>query len=295
MWNSLFGLKENACNKHFCENKFYSSSELNKGLLAMKKKIISEGNPQFEKDERYKKLTQCKTNVAEIWDENKCTKMYPKMYPKPKVSKPKANATKKVSKLAEQEKAERNARREQEDWDYQNLSSDEWQKKQEKRHGEEKAKKKEKNKAKREEMDRVDKMDQKEEDEYYHNLFEKEKQDEKRREDEYKANQLKKEADKLKEKADKLEKEAKELEKKAKKSSPPPKSPTKPNARCPKGTQRNKKTGNCEAKGAKSAKMSSPPKMTSPPKMSSPPKSLGKTRCPNGTRKNKKTGKCEPK
>lgn len=40
--------------------------------------------------------------------------------------------------------------------------------------------------------------------------------------------------------------------------------------RCPKGTRRNKKSGNCE------------PKKTS-------------TRCPKGTRRNKKTGDCEEK
>ena len=40
--------------------------------------------------------------------------------------------------------------------------------------------------------------------------------------------------------------------------------------RCPKGTQRNKTTGECEPKGAK-------------------------PRCPKGTQRNKKTGECEPK
>ena len=40
--------------------------------------------------------------------------------------------------------------------------------------------------------------------------------------------------------------------------------------RCPKGTHRNKKTGNCEKKSMQSRK-----------------------RCPNGTRRSKKSGKCE--
>jgi serine/threonine protein kinase len=59
--------------------------------------------------------------------------------------------------------------------------------------------------------------------------------------------------------------------------------------RCPKGTRRNKKTGNCEPSG----------------KEPSGKKSSGKfytanlipvsKRCPKGTRRNKKTGNCEPK
>lgn len=53
--------------------------------------------------------------------------------------------------------------------------------------------------------------------------------------------------------------------------------------RCPKGTQRNKKTGQCESRNK-----------ASPLKMVTPPKPVTK-RCPKGTRKNKKTGQCEPK
>ena len=58
-------------------------------------------------------------------------------------------------------------------------------------------------------------------------------------------------------------------------------------SRCPNGSRRNKKTGNCEARTAKrpaSIIASSKSKIT-----------LGKSsRCPNGSRKNKKTGLCEP-
>jgi len=58
--------------------------------------------------------------------------------------------------------------------------------------------------------------------------------------------------------------------------------------RCPNGTQRNKKTGQCESRNK-----------NSPLKMVTPPKSVTKRsvtkRCPKGTRKNKKTGQCEPK
>jgi len=58
-------------------------------------------------------------------------------------------------------------------------------------------------------------------------------------------------------------------------------------SRCPNGTRRNKKTGNCEARAVKrpaSITASSKSKIT-----------LGKSsRCPNGSRRNKKTGLCEP-
>lgn len=54
--------------------------------------------------------------------------------------------------------------------------------------------------------------------------------------------------------------------------------------RCPNGTRRNKKTGNCEPTRKKSSK-SLKPKNTNT--------KVG--RCPNGTRRNKKTGNCEKK
>ena len=67
--------------------------------------------------------------------------------------------------------------------------------------------------------------------------------------------------------------------------------------RCPNGSRRNKKTGNCDKKnGASPARAPSP--SPSPQKRQSP-KNRGKTtgnkqkRCPNGTRRNKKTGNCE--
>lgn len=53
--------------------------------------------------------------------------------------------------------------------------------------------------------------------------------------------------------------------------------------RCPNGSRRNKKTGECE-------EHKNTVKNQSPEKPESPKKS---TRCPKGTRKNKKTGKCE--
>lgn len=63
--------------------------------------------------------------------------------------------------------------------------------------------------------------------------------------------------------------------------------------RCPNGSRRNKKTGNCDKKnGASPARARTP--SPSPPK-----NNRGKTtgnkqkRCPNGTRRNKKTGNCE--
>ena len=60
-------------------------------------------------------------------------------------------------------------------------------------------------------------------------------------------------------------------------------SPAKKRKRCPKGTRKNKKTGNCESTTKKS--ISVKPKTPSPEKK--------RKRCPKGTRKNKKTGKCE--
>ena len=78
-------------------------------------------------------------------------------------------------------------------------------------------------------------------------------------------------------------------------SSPPKKQP-----RCPNGTIRNKKTGNCETK-KQHRKSHSPPKAPSPPKKQphSPPKAPSPPKkqphCPNGTIPNKKTGNCESK
>ena len=68
------------------------------------------------------------------------------------------------------------------------------------------------------------------------------------------------------------------------------KSATQKRKRCPKGTRKNKKTGNCEPVKKKSLS-------TSKSKISTPviaPKPAIRKRCPNGTRKNKKTGNCEP-
>lgn len=59
--------------------------------------------------------------------------------------------------------------------------------------------------------------------------------------------------------------------------------------RCPNGTRRNKKTGECE-KHTGNKKTSASAKRPSP----QPVKSRQK-RCPNGTRRNKKSGECEKK
>ena len=58
--------------------------------------------------------------------------------------------------------------------------------------------------------------------------------------------------------------------------------------RCPRGTHRNKKTGNCEP-ATKHA-----PKPKTPERKGKTPERKGKSeRCPRGTRRNKKTGNCE--
>ena len=73
--------------------------------------------------------------------------------------------------------------------------------------------------------------------------------------------------------------------------------------RCPKGTQRNKKTGECEPKNEGPVappknESPTPPKNESPtpPKNESPVAQNNKEkRCPKGTQRNKKTGECETK
>ena len=66
--------------------------------------------------------------------------------------------------------------------------------------------------------------------------------------------------------------------------------------RCPKGTQKNKRTGNCEKKGSASPNViainDSPDVQILPNVVAVQPKDK---RCPKGTRKNKATGNCEPK
>jgi len=59
--------------------------------------------------------------------------------------------------------------------------------------------------------------------------------------------------------------------------------------KCPKGTRRNKKTGNCEPRGVARGLTLLKPRGVAP---SEPP--VKKPKCPKGTRRNKKTGNCEP-
>lgn len=62
--------------------------------------------------------------------------------------------------------------------------------------------------------------------------------------------------------------------------------PSKKRKRCPKGTRKNKKTGNCEPTNKPA---------TAKSKVKTPtPKPAIRKRCPKGTRKNKKTGQCDP-
>jgi len=84
---------------------------------------------------------------------------------------------------------------------------------------------------------------------------------------------------------------------------PPPKDPTPPRnsskrKKCPKGSRRNKKTGNCDST-AKNKEPTPPHKPPTPPpnqsrRSSSPRNNSKRKRCPNGTRRNKKTGNCDP-
>ena len=63
-------------------------------------------------------------------------------------------------------------------------------------------------------------------------------------------------------------------------------SPSKKRKRCPKGTRKNKKTGECEPVNKS---------MTAKSKVKTPtPQPAVRKRCPKGTRKNKKTGQCDP-
>jgi hypothetical protein len=68
--------------------------------------------------------------------------------------------------------------------------------------------------------------------------------------------------------------------------------------RCPKGTRKNKKTGECEPHTRTNVLIAKPvPVMAQPvTKLPSPrsPQPVKQKRCPKGTRKNKKTGVCEP-
>ena len=83
----------------------------------------------------------------------------------------------------------------------------------------------------------------------------------------------------------------------------PKKKPTpKKRTRCPNGTRRNKKTGNCDAKTKKidvktkkrrKVKLIIVKKLS--PKVKTEKSKKERKRCPNGTRRNKKTGNCESK
>ena len=60
--------------------------------------------------------------------------------------------------------------------------------------------------------------------------------------------------------------------------------------RCPNGTRKNRKTGNCQPKGFKDTTIEN---NKSKPKKNTNAAPNSRKRCPNGTRKNKKTGNCE--
>jgi len=77
---------------------------------------------------------------------------------------------------------------------------------------------------------------------------------------------------------------------KAKTPSPKPKAKT---TRCPRGTRRNKKTGNCESSTrTRAIKVADAPKVADVASPASVPKMK---RCPRGSRRNKKTGNCDKK
>ena len=69
----------------------------------------------------------------------------------------------------------------------------------------------------------------------------------------------------------------------------PKKASPKKTKRCPKGTRKNKITGDCESTEKKISAIN-PPFV-----VNSPSVKMKKERCPNGTRRNKKTGACEKK
>jgi hypothetical protein len=197
------------CNKHLCDSKIYSESELKRGLLAMKKLITSEGIIKFEEDERFKMLTQCKTNVDEVFDEKQCAVLNK---PKPFYRRPQPpqQQSRRKEKKAKDPKEETEKRRKA-----QEAYNKAW--------AEKKAKKEEKAHEKEQEKKRK--------------AFEKE-EDKKRK-------AFEKEQDK-KQKA--FEKEQKEQEKKQNKTLSLSSKKKSAKKRCPNGTRRNKKTGECDPK-----------------------------------------------
>ena len=60
----------NACRKLVCDSKIHSGSDFRKGMLAIRQKLSSEGITNFESDERFKRLAECK--MDDYYDENQC-------------------------------------------------------------------------------------------------------------------------------------------------------------------------------------------------------------------------------
>jgi hypothetical protein len=65
-------ISQGECNKYFCDNNLHTESNYRKHILGVKKQIQGEGIVAFEQDPRYKKVTQCRTNIDEIPNEEKC-------------------------------------------------------------------------------------------------------------------------------------------------------------------------------------------------------------------------------
>jgi hypothetical protein len=65
-------ISQGECNKYFCDNNLHTESNYRKHILGVKKQIQGEGIVAFEHDPRYKKVTQCRTNIDEIPNEEKC-------------------------------------------------------------------------------------------------------------------------------------------------------------------------------------------------------------------------------
>jgi predicted RNase H-like nuclease (RuvC/YqgF family) len=88
------------CKKMFCDMNIESNSGANKALLNKKKELREAGITDFENDEGYKVLAQCKSNVEELL-ENPCPRK--KSSPPPKKSQsPPGDETETVEKLKQE-------------------------------------------------------------------------------------------------------------------------------------------------------------------------------------------------
>lgn len=69
-------MDKKTCQLRFCREKIYNGSDWRKAMLAKRQELTREGIANFEDNEEFKHLTQCKGNIdGEFMDEPNCNRI----------------------------------------------------------------------------------------------------------------------------------------------------------------------------------------------------------------------------